>query len=160
MSMFLVTRVFAVLPLPVSAGEELLFSWRDSTREKESWTGRARRAENVEIRRDRPRREAMGRESWTIAEFLSRGGRGVGRGREAGAARVHVAGESGPVGDVDAGRGGGVAVERWLGRGGERDVDIVEPRRAEVCLVVRVAGGALLLAGRVARRGVRSRRGV
>ena len=74
MSMFLVTRVFAVLPLPVSAGEELLFSWRDSTREKESWTGRARRAENVEIRRDRPRREAMGRESWTIAEFLSRGG--------------------------------------------------------------------------------------
>lgn len=69
MSMFLVTRVFAVLPLPVSAGEELLFSWRDSTREKESWTGRARRAENVEIRRDRPRREAMGRESWTIAEF-------------------------------------------------------------------------------------------
>lgn len=142
MSMFLVTRVFAVLPLPVSAGEELLFSWRDSTREKESWTGRARRAENVEIRRDRPRREAMG------------------RGREAGAARVHVAGESGPVGDVDAGRGGGVAVERWLGRGGERDVDIVEPRRAEVCLVVRVAGGALLLAGRVARRGVRSRRGV
>ena len=47
MSMFLVTRVFAVLPLPVSAGEELLFSWRDSTQEKESWT---------------------------IAEFLSRGG--------------------------------------------------------------------------------------
>lgn len=53
-----------------------------------------------------------------------------------------------------------MAVERWLGRGGERDVDIVELRRAEVCLVVRVAGGALLLAGRVARRGVRSRRGV
>ena len=39
MSMFLVTRVFAVLPLPVSAGEESLFPRRDSTREKESWTG-------------------------------------------------------------------------------------------------------------------------
>ena len=39
MSMFLVTRVFAVLPLPVSAGEELLFSWRDSTREKEELDG-------------------------------------------------------------------------------------------------------------------------
>ena len=84
----------------------------------------------------------------------------MGRGREVGAARVHGAGEPGPVGDADAGRGGVVAVERWLGRGGERDVDVVELRWAEVCVVVRVAGGVLLLAGRVARWGVRSRRGV
>lgn len=148
------------MPLPVSAGEELLFSWRDSTREKESWTGRARRAENVEIRRDRPRREAMGRESWTIAEFLSRGGEVWDGGERLGPRGFTLRANLARWVTLTPGRGGGVAVERWLGRGGERDVDVVEPRRAEVCLVVRVAGGALLLAGRVARRGVRSRRGV
>ena len=101
MSMFLVTRVFAVLPLPVSAGEELLFSWRDSTREKESWTGRARRAENVEIRRDRPRRERWDGRAGRSRSFCPAAARWWDGGEEAGAARVHVAGESGPVGDVD-----------------------------------------------------------